>query len=96
MCIRDRDINTSEGPTTGMLRGLGRVVVDIRDTLSMTINSKNLEIRNVTDDPSLPRNSISGKREIRLLGYSRDPQITISQQHPLSMQVNSIVAEVQI
>jgi len=90
------DINTSEGPTTGMLRGLGRVVVDIRDTLSMTINSKNLEIRNVTDDPSLPRNSISGKREIRLLGYSRDPQITISQQHPLSMQVNSIVAEVQI
>ena len=90
------DINTSEGPTTGMLRGLGRVVVDIRDTLSLTINSKNLEIRNVTDDPSLPRNSISGKREIRLLGYSRDPQITISQQHPLSMQVNSIIAEVQI
>lgn len=90
------DINTQEGPTTGMLRGLGRVVVDIKDTLSITINSKNLEIRNVTDDPSQARQAITGKKEVRLLGYSRDPQVTISQNDPLSLQINSVIAEVQI
>jgi hypothetical protein len=79
-----------------MLRGLGRVVVDLKDTLSVTINSKNLEIRNVTDDPSQARQPITGKKEMRLLGYSRDPQITISQNDPLSLQINSVIAEVQI
>ena len=90
------DINTQAGPTTGSLRGLGRVVVDLKDTLSITVNTRNLEIRTVTDDPSQPRQPITGKKELRLLGYSRDPQVTISQNDPLSIQINSVIAEVQI
>ena len=44
---------------------------------------------------SQSRTAVTGKREFRLLGYSRDPQITITQSAPLSAQINSIVAEVQ-
>ena len=50
----------------------------------------------MTDDPSQARQPITGKKEMRLLGYSRDPQITISQNDPLSLQINSVIAEVQI
>ena len=89
------DIVTATGPTTGMLRGLGRVVLDLNNTLSISVNTRKLEIRNTTDDMSQSRNPVTGKREFRLLGYSRDPQITITQSAPLSAQINSIVAEVQ-
>ena len=78
-----------------MLRGLGRVVLDLNNTLSISVNTRKLEIRNTTDDMSQSRNPVTGKREFRLLGYSRDPQITITQSAPLSAQINSIVAEVQ-
>ena len=78
-----------------MLRGLGRVVLDLNNTLSRSVNTRKLEIRNTTDDMSQSRNPVTGKREFRLLGYSRDPQITITQSAPLSAQINSIVAEVQ-
>ena len=90
------DIITSSGPTTGMLRGLGRVILDLNNTLSISVNSKKLEIRNVTDDFSQARTAITGKKEFRLLGYSRDPQITVTQSAPLPAQINSIIAEVQI
>ena len=55
------DIITSSGPTTGMLRGLGRVILDLNNTLSISVNSKKLEIRNVTDDFSQARTAITGK-----------------------------------
>ena len=35
----------------------------------------------------------TGKKEFRSLGYSRDPQVTIEQDDPLTMQVNGIIAE---
>ena len=90
------DIQSASGPTTGMLRGLGRVILDLNNTLSISVNNKVLQTRNVTDDFSVARTPITGKKEMRLLGYSRDPQITITQSAPLSVQVNSIIAEVQI
>ena len=90
------DIQTASGPSTGMLRGLGRVILDLNNTLSVSVNNKAIEILNVTDDFSLDKTAITGKREIRLLGYSRDPQLSVTQRAPLSIQVNSIIAEVQI
>jgi len=48
----------------------------------------------VTDDLSAARQAVTGKKEFRLLGFSKDPQVTISQSAPLSLQVNSVIAEV--
>lgn len=57
------DIQTANGPSTGMLRGLGRVILDLNNTLSVSVNNKPLEILNVTDDFSLARTAITGKKK---------------------------------
>ncbi len=87
------DIATGSGPVTGSPRRIGSVVVDLNDTLSANVNGANLVLRNVTDDLSQEVSSFTGKKEFRLMGYSRDPQITVTQSAPLRLQVNGIVAE---
>ena len=82
------------GAITGEPRSLNKVIVDLNATLSVSVNTKNLIIRQVTDDLSQARTPVTGKREFRLLGYSKDPQVTISQSAPLALQVNSLIAEV--
>jgi hypothetical protein len=77
------DGNLGAGPVTGEVRGIANVVVDMRNAWSMSVNNRNL----VTDG------AFSGKKEFRVLGYSRDPQVTIEQQDPLPLQINGIVAE---
>ena len=88
------DATVGDGPLTGEPRTIQRVVVDLNNTLAVSVNNKNLIIRQVTDDMSQPRQAVTGKKEFRLLGFGKDPQITISQNAPLSLQINSIVAEV--
>lgn len=87
------DATLSNGPTTGIPRGLGSVIVDLNNALSCSVNGTALVIRNVTDDLSLEQSAFTGKKEFRLFGYSRDPQITITQTAPLDLQINGLVAE---
>jgi len=82
------------GPLTGNPRRVNRVILDLVDTLSVSVNDKKLVIRQVTDDLSLGRNSVTGKKEFRLLGYSKDPTVKITQSAPLKAQVNGIIAEI--
>ena len=63
-------------------------------TLSVSVNSTDLIIRNVTDDMSTERTAVTGKEEFRLLGYARDPRVTVSQSFPFDLQVNGMVMEV--
>ena len=58
------------------------------------MNEKKLVIRTVTDDFSQAREAVTGKREFRFLGYSKDPTVKITQTAPMSLQLNGIVAEV--
>ena len=88
------DTLAQQGPMTGEPRSMNKVILDLSNTLSVSVNNKNLIIRQVTDDLSLARQAVTGKKEFRLLGYSKDPQVTISQSAPLSLQVNSLIAEV--
>jgi len=81
------DASGAAGPLTGSLRGITNVVVDVKDTRSIKVNNKSVPIGTL---------EITGKKEVRLLGYSRDPQVTIEQGDPLSMQVNGFITEVII
>lgn len=81
------DASGAAGPLTGSLRGITNVVVDMKDTRSIKVNTKSVPIGSVR---------VTGKEEVRLLGYSRDPQVTIEQNDPLSMQVNGFITEVII
>jgi len=50
--------------------------------------------RNVTDDMSVDRVAVTGKEEFRVLGYSRDPRVNVSQSYPFSLDLNGMVVEV--
>jgi hypothetical protein len=77
------DASMGAGPATGTKRGITNVVVDFKDTDSAKVNSSKL----------IESNTFSGKKEFRVLGYSRSPTVIIEQDDPLPMQVNGIVAE---
>lgn len=80
------DATVANGPTTGVPRGVATIVADLRNTRSATFNTSKL----------ITEGSFSGKKEFRLLGYSRDPQITVTQDEPLSFQLNGLIAELII
>ena len=77
------DASMGAGPATGEIRGLANVVVDVKNARSMKVNTR----------PLVTETGFTGKKEFRVLGYDRNPQITIEQDDPLSLQVNGIVAE---
>jgi len=87
------DANLSNGPLTGIPRGVGSVHLDLNETLSCKVNNSSAIFRNVTDDLSQSISAFTGKKEFRVIGYDRDPQITITQDAPLKLQVNGLVAE---
>jgi hypothetical protein len=76
------DASMGNGPATGEVRGITNVVVDVKDTDSLKINNRPVISSNFT-----------GKKEVKLLGYNRNPQVTIEQDDPVDMQVNGLVAE---
>ena len=88
------DIGISTGPLTGEPRTIGKVILDLNNTLSVSVNGTKLFIRKVNDDFSQIRQAVTGKKEFYLLGYNRDPQVVVTQTAPLGIQVNSIIAEV--
>jgi len=90
------DLIADNGPVTGLPRAIGSVFLDLNNTLAVSVNNTALTIRQVTDDMSQTRTPVTGKREFRLLGYSDDPQIEITQAEPLPIQVNGLIAEVII
>jgi len=88
------DAQIQGGPLTGQPRAINRVVLDLVDTLSVSVNGKKLVIRQVTDDLEAGRTAVTGKREFRLMGYSKDPTVKLTQSAPLSLQINGLIAEV--
>ena len=86
---------------TGEPRQIPKVTLDLFETLAVSVSGPNttsttrdLVIRNVTDDMSADRTAVTGKEEFRLLGYSRDPRVTVSQSFPLDLQINGMIVEV--
>ena len=62
-----------------------------------TSTTRDLVIRNTTDTITggfLERTAVTGKEEFRLLGYSRDPRVIVSQSFPLDLQINGMIVEV--
>lgn len=87
------DGNVQNGPMTGKPRRITSVILDLEDTLSVSVDGTDLIIRNVNDDFSVARTAISGKKEFFVLGFDRDPTITVSQSAPMSLSLNGLVME---
>ncbi len=92
------------GPLTGEPRQIPKVILDLHSTLAVSVQgpsttstSRDLVIRNTTDTVTsgfMERSAVTGKEEFRLLGYSRDPRVIVSQSFPLDLQINGIIVEV--
>ena len=54
------DTMAQQGPMTGEPRSMNKVILDLSNTLSVSVNNKNLIIRQVTDDLSLARQAVTG------------------------------------
>ena len=88
------DASVAGGPLTGEPRAISKVILDLNSTLSVSVNGVSLGVLQVTDDLSQPKTPVTGKRDFNLLGYGKDPQVSVTQPAPLTLQVNSIIAEV--
>ena len=77
------DVTSGNGPVTGDVRGISNVILDLKDARSFKINNRSFS----------PDSAFTGKKEVRVLGHSRDPQVTIEQKDPLPLQVNGLIAE---
>jgi hypothetical protein len=77
------DVTSGNGPVTGDVRGISNVILDLKGARSFKINNRSFS----------PDNALTGKKEVRILGHSRDPQVTIEQKDPLPLQVNGLIAE---
>jgi len=92
------------GPLTGEPRQIPKVILDLHSTLAVSVQgpsttstSRDLVIRNTTDTVTggfMERSTVTGKEEFRLLGYSRDPRVIVSQSFPLDLQINGMIVEV--
>jgi hypothetical protein len=90
------DAQMQGGPMTARPRRISMVDLDLNNTLSVSVNGTSMIIRNVTFDPSQARVPVTGKKEFRPLGFSKDPRVTISQSAPLDLQINGMIVEVAI
>ena len=77
------DTVAANGPVTGDVRGISTVVLNMKDSTSVKVNNR--VINNIT--------GFTGNKEVRLLGYGRNPQVTIEQVDPMPLQINGLISE---
>ncbi len=90
------DIADGAGPFSGEYKRVGRVVLNVYESVSFSVNGRDFLIRQVTDDLSINPAAKTGKYEFNLLGWDLDGQITISQSSPLPFTLLSIYKEVWV
>jgi len=92
------DAQVMGGPLTGEPRKITKVIVDLNETLSLSVNDTDMILRQVNDNITSSfidaRTAVTGKKEFFVLGFSRDPRVTISQTAPFKLQLNGMVVEV--
>jgi hypothetical protein len=77
------DTVAANGPVTGDVRGISTVILNVKDSESIKVNNRS--VNNIT--------GFTGNKEVRLLGYSRSPQVTIEQEEPMPLQINGLISE---
>ena len=77
------DTVAANGPVTGDVRGISTVILNVKNSESIKVNNR--AVNNIT--------GFTGNKEVRLLGYSRSPQVTIEQEEPMPLQINGLISE---
>jgi len=75
------------GSLLGEIKRLVKCVIALNESVDCVVGNQMLIIRNVNDDLSQDSTPFTGKKEFSLRGYSRDAQLTVTQQVPLSVTI---------
>jgi hypothetical protein len=95
------DAETDTGPLTGLPRRIVRCIIDVADTLDVSLKSPNTasahELVILQSGFSVGSDLIkqNGKKEFYFLGYDKSPTVTVTQNDPLPLKVLGMALEVQ-
>ena len=95
------DAETDTGPLTGLPRRIVRCIIDVADTLDVTLQSPNtasaheLVILQSGFTVGSDLTKQTGKKEFYFLGYDKSPTVTVTQNDPLPLKVLGMALEVQ-
>lgn len=90
------NLQLQTGSYQGMPKRIGRVIVGLLNAYAMQVDSSRLIIRNTNDDMSVEPTPTTGTAEFYLLGYSRNPTVTLSQDEHQPLTVLGLNMEVSI
>jgi hypothetical protein len=90
------DTQLGDGPITGQKRRISSVTVHVVDSLSLTIDGREVIDPMIGYDPSVSPSPVSGKLKRYLKGYNRDPAVVITQNIPLPVTLLGLTMEISI
>lgn len=93
--LPSRAVATAERGSISLKRKrLVRTIIDLKDTYAITIDGKDLQLREVNDDPSTAPDALNGTFDVYHLGWDRHCQRLITQSSALPMTVRALSREV--
>lgn len=90
------EMQLPDGVSVGQKRRIVRAVLDLVSTLNVKAGGTRILLRNVTDDFSQEPTALTQRKEVYLLGWSKEGRVTITQEEPLPMTLNGILLEVEV
>lgn len=90
------EMQLPDGISVGQKRRIVRAVLDLVSTLNVKAGGTRILLRSVTDDFSLEPSPITQRKEVYLLGWSKEGRVTVTQEEPLPMTLNGILLEVEV
>ena len=85
-----------DGVSVGQKRRIVRAVMDVFSTLNIVAKGNRILIRAVNSNFANAPDPITERKEIYLLGWSKDGTVEITSDEPLQMTLNGILLEVEI
>jgi hypothetical protein len=85
-----------DGISFGQKRRVVRAVMDLNETLNVKTKGTTLLIRRVTNNFANQPDSITGRKEVYLLGWGNEGTVTLTQDEPLPITLNGILLEVEV
>lgn len=83
-----------DGRVTGNPKRISRALVQTYDTIVFSLDGRQILVRRVDDDLSLEPSQESTIRDIRILGYAREPSVTLTFPAPLPATIVGLTLEV--
>ena len=88
------DATIQGGQLTGLPRKIGKSVIELSSTYNIQINTNDVILTETTLNTSSGLTSFTGKKEVYTLGYSLEPNLTITQSAPLPVRILGITSEI--